>query len=116
MKLKNIIILVVMFISTAGFSQEKLSLKEFYMGYDKEYETYSFEAVDGVNTDFVGVLEAVLKEYDLLSEKFINKPFSITYTVKKSDDDGEEYVEYTIVSLKPTSLIRVENDDEEDDE
>lgn len=116
MKLKNIIILVAMFISTAGFAQEKLSLKAFYMGYDEENQTYSFEAVDGVNTEFTNVLDAVLKEYDLMSEELIDKPFSIIYTVNKSQEEEDVYEEFTIISLKPTVLFRVENDEDDDEE
>ena len=104
-----------MFISTAGLAQEKLNLKAFYLGFDKEYQSYSFEAVDGVNTEFTNVLDAVLKEYDLISEKLIDKPFSIIYTVNKSQEDEDSYEEYTIISLKPTVLFRVENDEEEEE-
>jgi hypothetical protein len=116
MKLKYLIILAVMFISTAGFSQEKLNLKAFYLGFNKEYQAYLFEGVDGVTIEFTKVDNAVLKEYDLLSPKFIDQAFSITYTVKVIDED-EDYSEvYTIVLLKPTVLEKTEDLEYEEEE
>jgi hypothetical protein len=116
MKLKYLIVLAVMIVSTAGLAQDEQKLKAFYLGYDKEYQIYSFEDADGVNVEFTKVKSDVLKEYDLLSLKFIDQAFSLTYTVKEIGDDEDYSEEYTLIFLKPTVLERKETPEEEYDE
>lgn len=116
MKLKIIIILAAMIVSSAGFSQDERNLKAFYLGYDDEYQTYSFEDADGVNTEFNKVKSDVLKKFDLTTPKFVDQAFMITYTVKELGDDEDYYEEYTIISLKPTDLERNEDPEEEFEE
>lgn len=112
MKARYLIILITILISSTGFSQEKQVLKAFYLGYDKEYKTYSFEDADGSSIEFTEVKADVLKQYDLISPKLIGKAFEIIYLIKENDDDEE----YIIISMKPTELKKNENSDDEEDE
>jgi hypothetical protein len=116
MKLKYFIILIAMIISTAGLAQEEQNLKAFYIGFDKEYKTYSFEDADGVNTEFSKVKSDVLKKFDLLSPRIIDQAFMITYTVKEIEEDGDYIEEYTIIFLKPIELERNEESEEDYDD
>ena len=115
MKLKYLITLAVLIISTAVTAQEELNLKAFYLGYNKEYQIYSFEDPDGTSIDFTEVKADVLKKYDLLSPKYIDVAFNITYLVKELGDEDDYTEEYTIIFLKPTVLERNENPEDEDE-
>ena len=116
MKLKYLIVLMAMSISIAALAQKEQNLKAFYTGFDKEYEIYSFEDADGITVEFANVKSDVLKQFDLLSTKFIDKAFIITYTVKEAGDDEDSYDEYTIISLKSTVLKRNEQPEEDFEE
>jgi hypothetical protein len=115
MKLRYLITLAVLIISTAGIAQEEQNLKAFYLGYNKEYKVYSFEDADGANIEFTEVKAEVLKKYDLLSPKFIDQAFNITYLVKELGDEDDYTEEYTIIFLKPTVLERNQAAEDEDD-
>jgi len=116
MKLKYVIVLVTIIVSTTGFSQDEHFIDAFYLGYDKEVETYSFEDPDGVNIEFSKINSDVLKKYDLISQKYIDQAFRITYTVKELADDEDYSEEYSIIFLKPTELERNEDLDDEFEE
>lgn len=111
-QMKTIIFLSAFLLSTAIYAQNK-TLKAFYEGYD---DTYLFSDADGMYTEFQGLDEKLLKEFDLKGEGLIGKAFLITYTTsEEKDDEGFEFEYNKIISLKPIQLERNEEAEEEDD-
>ncbi|MCO6500523.1 MAG: hypothetical protein J5I47_09130 [Vicingus serpentipes] len=116
MKLRYLMILMLMVITSVGFSQEK-TMKAFYSGYDEDSHMYSFEDADRNYVEFKSVSPEVLKSFKLKTSELIEKAFIITYTAKQvKDEDGEIYEELSITKLQPTTLERNEEADSDDDD
>ncbi|WP_420573654.1 hypothetical protein [Kordia sp.] len=72
-----------------------------YDGY--EDGVYYFTDSNDETLEFQEVDKNVLKVYDLMSKKFENKNFNVTYkTVEEEDEEGDSYTTYVITALKLT--------------
>jgi hypothetical protein len=118
MEKKYVLILVAMFISTLSIGQE-LTLKAFFMGFDNEYQSYSFEDADGVTVEFDKVNSKVMKKFNLDTQEFLDEAFLITYTIIEiaiEDEDSEDLQEESsIIKLKPIRLKKNINSAEDPD-
>jgi hypothetical protein len=116
MKTKYITILVAMFISSISIAQNN-TLKAFFIGFDKEYQTYLFEDADGSTIEFNKVSSNVLKKFNLNTPEFVDEAFLITYTTLEIEDEDSDDLqeENTITKLELTLLKKNKNSDEDED-
>ncbi len=88
-------IVVVFFIA----AYQNTTVEATYDGY--EDGVYYFTDNNDETLEFQEVEKDVLKTYDLMSKKFENKNFSVTYkTVEEEDEEGDSYTTYVITALK----------------
>ncbi|WP_046757898.1 hypothetical protein [Kordia jejudonensis] len=69
-----------------------------YDGYEEGI--YYFTDTKDESLEFQDVEKSVLETYDLMSKKFENKVFQVTYKEVVEDDGDEEYTSYVITALK----------------
>ncbi len=114
--MKTIFLLIVCIIglNTNLFSQEQ-TLEAFFQGYDTEEKLYFFEDAYGDVVEFMEVKASLLKTYNLKSPKLVGKAYEITYIIEEiEEEDGFIYDKMIIVNLKPITLERIEEEEEED--
>lgn len=113
--MKNILIVLGIFISTIAFAQDNKATA-FYNGFDKENNVFVFEDADGSSIEFSEVKADVLKKFDLKSTKLNGQAFIITYIIKEIEEDGDVYEENTITNLVETKLEKNKESYEDEDE
>jgi len=97
MKILSILLFSLMMMNNTT-TKNTATLKATYDGYEDgiyyfsdDDDTYEFKNAD----------PKVLKAYDLTSQKYEGQSFNITYEIqKKTDEDDEEYEEWTISKLE----------------
>lgn len=94
-------ILIVLFVAISSlttFGQDTSTMNATYEGYING--AYVFTDSEGDSVEFNNAVSAVTSMYDLNSQKFIGKQFSITFTIDSElDEDDEEIQVSTIVEL-----------------
>jgi hypothetical protein len=94
-------ILIVLFVAVSSlttFGQDTSTMNGTYEGYING--AYVFTDGEGDSVEFNNAVSAVTSKYDLNSQKFIGKQFSITFTIDSElDEDDEEIQVSTIVNL-----------------
>ncbi|AXG70173.1 hypothetical protein KORDIASMS9_02412 [Kordia sp. SMS9] len=97
MKILTIVtsIVAVFFMTT----YQNTTVEATYDGY--EDGVYYFTDGNDETLEFQEVDKEVLKAYDLMSKKFENRSFNVTYkTVEEEDEEGDSYTMYVITALK----------------
>ncbi|MGB2758902.1 MULTISPECIES: hypothetical protein [Maribacter] len=94
-------LLIVLFVAVSSFTtfgQDTGTMNATYEGYSNG--VYSFTDDEGEIVEFNNVTNEVSSKYDLTSQKFVGRQFSITFTVDSElDEDDEEIQVSTIVDL-----------------
>lgn len=94
-------ILIVLFVAVSSlttFGQDTSTMNGTYEGYING--AYVFTDGEGDSVEFNNAVSAVTSKYDLNSQKFIGKQFSITFSIDSElDEDDEEIQVSTIVNL-----------------
>jgi len=96
---------MIMFVAT-GQQKEKTIIATF-SGYEEG--VYSFSNSDDEVFEFEKINANILKDFDLKSEKYLNKKFKITYkeeTIKVEEDGNEE--EYEVWTITKLELVKQE--------
>lgn len=93
-------------VTSMGLAQNQ-TVKAFYEGFD---ENYIFIDNEGESFEFSTVEKTVSKVYNLTNESLTGKAFLVTYSIKtETDEDGDEYEEFHIISLKPIALEPIDD-------
>ncbi|WP_282049349.1 hypothetical protein [Maribacter aquivivus] len=94
-------LLIVLFVavsSLTSYGQDTSTMNATYVGYVDG--AYVFSDSEGYNAEFTNITDNVANEFDLNSQKFVGKQFTITFIVDTElDEDDEEIQVSTIVEL-----------------
>ncbi|TDT47154.1 hypothetical protein CLV90_1226 [Maribacter spongiicola] len=94
-------ILIVLFVAVSSlttFGQDTSTMNGTYEGYING--AYVFSDNEGNTAEFNDITDDVANEFDLNSQKFVGKQFTITFIVDSElDEDDEEIQVSTIVEL-----------------
>jgi len=91
-----LIVLFVVIFSLTTFGQEVSTMNGRYEGYIDG--TYVFTADDDYSTEFMNVTSDVTSKYDLKSQKFIGRQFSIYFTVDSELDKDDEEIQISTIT------------------
>lgn len=90
-------------------------IKASFLGYDTEFNIYSFETEDGNYLDFGAVSSELVKKYGLSENSNRDKAFVVEYKVNEvEDEEGDVYEEFVLLKMTPTTIVK--NKEEELDE
>lgn len=115
--MKSIITGALLSLSLMGglFAQE-FSEKATFIGYDTDFQTFTFEAEDGDYIEFNKVNANVMSKYKLMEKTQRGKDFLIGYDVDAVEDEDGEIVEIYILSkMSPTVIIKEDEVEEDED-
>jgi len=91
------------------------SKKASFIGYDSEFKSYSFETEDGDYLEFNVVKADLVKKFGLSDKAAKGKAFVVEYDIKESEDeDGDLVEEYILSKLTPTTIVKKEEEADED--
>ncbi|MEP2237372.1 MAG: hypothetical protein ABJI22_03355 [Maribacter sp.] len=92
-------LLIVLFVAVSSmttFGQEASKMNGTYEGYMNG--VYVFSNHEDSKTEFTKVTSEVIANYDLNSQKFVGRQFSITFTVDSEIDEDDKEVQVSTIT------------------